>query len=66
MNMKLKSLEKKIDEFQSTFFSMKEDEPKRINIKNNEFFENESRNNMVKWLAFLCDTLYFIINKHFL
>lgn len=59
MNMKLKSLEKKIDEFQSTFFSMKEDEPKRINIKNNEFFENETRNNMVKWLAFLCDTLNF-------
>lgn len=57
--MKLNSLEKKIDEFQSTFFSMKEDEPERINPKNNEFFENETRNNMVKWLVFLCDTLNF-------
>lgn len=38
---------------------MKEDEPERINIKNNEFFENETRNNMVKWLVFLCDTLNF-------
>ena len=57
--MKLNSLEKKIDEFQSTFFSMKEDEPERINPKNNEFFENETRNNMVKWLLFLCDTLNF-------
>ena len=59
MNMKINSLEKKIDEFQSTFLSMKEDEPERINIKNNEFFENETRNNMVKWLVFLCDTLNF-------
>ena len=59
MNMKINSLEKKIDEFQSTFLSMKEDEPKRINIKNSEFFENETRNNMVKWLVFLCDTLNF-------
>ena len=59
MNMKINSLEKKIDKFQSTFLSMKEDEPERINIKNSEFFENETRNNMVKWLVFLCDKLNF-------
>ena len=65
MNMKIKSLEKKIDEFQSTFLSMKEDEPNRVNTKNNEFFENETRNNMVKWLVFLCDTLNFNIQTLF-
>ena len=63
--MKLNSLEKKIDEFQSTFFSMKEDEPERINPKNNEFFENETRNNMVKGLVFLCETLNFITQTLF-
>ena len=57
--------EKKINEFQSTFLSMKEDEPKKINIKSNEFFENETRNNMVKWLVFLCDTLNFNLQTLF-
>jgi hypothetical protein len=38
---------------------MKEDEPHKINIKSNELFENETRNNMVKWLSFLCNTLNF-------
>ncbi len=55
----LKISAKKIDEFQTTFLSMKEDEPNKINTKSNEFFENETRNNMVKWLVFLCDTLNF-------
>ena len=44
---------------------MKEDEPKKINIKSNEFFENEARNNMVKWLVFLCDTLNFNLQTLF-
>ena len=57
--------EKKIDEFQSTFLSMKEDEPKKINLKSNELFENETRNNMVKWLVFLCDTLKFNLQTLF-
>ena len=65
MSMKINSLEKKIDEFQSTFLSMKEDEPKRINIKNSEFFENETRNNMVKWLLFLCYKLNFNTQTQF-
>ena len=51
--------EKRINEFQSTFLSMKEDEPHKINIKSNELFENDARNNMIKWLVFLCDTLNF-------
>ena len=51
--------EKKINEFQSTFLSMREDEPNKINIKSNQLFSNETRNNMVKWLTFLCDTLNF-------
>ena len=51
--------EKRINEFQSSFLSMKEDEPSKICIKSNELFENETRNNMIKWLVFLCDTLNF-------
>lgn len=57
--------EKKINEFQSTFLSMKEVEPKKINLKSNELFENETRNNMVKWLVFLCDTLKFNLQTLF-
>ena len=38
---------------------MKEDEPEKINPESNELFENETRNNMVKWLSFLCETLNF-------
>ena len=57
--------ERKINEFQSTFLSMKEDEPKKINLKSNELFENETRNNMVKWLVFLCDTLKFNLQTLF-
>jgi hypothetical protein len=38
---------------------MKEDEPNKINLQSNELFENETRNNMVKWLLFLCNTLNF-------
>ena len=52
---------KKISEYKYTFISLKEDEPQRINIKSSELFENETRNNMVKWLSFLCDTLNFNI-----
>ena len=51
--------DEKLNEFRSTFTSLKEDEPSNINIKSNELFENETRNNMVKWLVFLCDTLNF-------
>ena len=51
--------EKRINEFQSSFLSMKEDEPNKICIKSNELFENETRNNMINWLVFLCDTLNF-------
>jgi len=49
----------KFSEIKSTFSSLKEDEPSYISIKSNELFENETRNNMVKWLVFLCDTLNF-------
>lgn len=61
MNMTLNKSEseKRINEFQSTFLSLKEDEPNKINIQSNELFQNETRNNMVKWLSFLCDTLNF-------
>ena len=52
---------KNINEYKSSFISLKEDEPEKINIKSNELFENETRNNMVKWLVFLCDTLHFNI-----
>ena len=59
MTLNKSEAEKRINEFQSTFLSMKEDEPHKINIKSNELFENETRNNMVKWLSFLCNTLNF-------
>jgi hypothetical protein len=52
-------IRKKLNELKSTFITMKEDEPKKIDIKKSELFENETRNNMVKWLSFLCDTLNF-------
>lgn len=65
MNMNFNKSEKKINEFQSTFLSMKEDEPSKINIKSNELFQNETRNNMVKWLQFLCDTLNFNLQTLF-
>ena len=51
--------DEKLSEFKSTFVSLKEDAPSNINIKSNELFENETRNNMVKWLVFLCNTLNF-------
>ena len=51
--------DEKLSEFKSTFVSLKEDEPSNINIKSKELFENETRNNMVKWLVFLCNTLNF-------
>ena len=51
--------DEKFSEIKSTFASLKEDEPSNINIKSNELFENETRNNMVKWLVFLCNTLNF-------
>ena len=57
--------ERKINEFQSSFLSMKENELKKINLKTNEFFENETRNNMVKWIVFLCDTLKFNLQTLF-
>ena len=52
-------IRKKLNELKSTFITMKEDEPQKIDIKKSELFENETRNNMVKWLSFLCDTLNF-------
>jgi hypothetical protein len=57
--MNFNKSEKKINEFQSTFLSMKEDEPCKININSCQLFQNETRNNMVKWLQFLCETLNF-------
>ena len=60
-NDNIKEIIQKLSELKSTFFSLKEDEPQKINIKSNELFENETRNNMVKWLVFLCDTLNFNI-----
>jgi len=63
--MNFNKSEKKINEFQSTFLSMKEDEPSKINIKSNELFQNETRNNMVRWLQFLCDTLNFNLQTLF-
>ena len=59
MNMSLNKSEKKINEFKSTFLSMKEDEPCKIKINSCQLFQNETRNNMVKWLQFLCETLNF-------
>ena len=50
---------KKLNELKCTFITMKEDEPEKIDTKSSELFENETRNNMVKWLSFLCDTLNF-------
>ena len=60
-NDNIKERIQRLSEFKSGFFSLKEDEPQKINIKSNELFENETRNNMVKWLVFLCDTLHFDI-----
>lgn len=65
MNMNFNKSEKKINEFQSTFLSMKEDEPCKINVNTSELFKNETRNNMVKWLQFLCDTLNFNLQTLF-
>ena len=50
---------KKLNELKCTFIKMKEDEPEKIDTKSSELFENETRNNMVKWLSFLCETLNF-------
>ena len=50
---------KKLNELKCTFITMKGDEPEKIDIKSSELFENETRNNMVKWLSFLCETLNF-------
>ena len=61
MKSNIKERIQKLSELKSGFFSLKEDEPQKINIKSNELFENETRNNMVKWLVFLCDTLNFNI-----
>ena len=59
MTLNKSESEKRINEFQFNFLSMKEDEPTKINKKSNELFENETRNNMVNWLCFLCETLNF-------
>ena len=50
---------KKLNELKCTFITMKGDESEKIDIKSSELFENETRNNMVKWLSFLCETLNF-------
>jgi len=52
-------IKKKLTEFKYNFITMKEDEPEKIDIKSSELFINETRNNMVKWLSFLCETLNF-------
>ena len=58
-NMNSTKSKKKFHELNYSFITMKEDEPEKINPESNELFENETRNNMVKWLSFLCDTLNF-------
>ena len=58
-NMNSTKSKKKFHEINYSFITMKEDEPEKINPESNELFENETRNNMVKWLSFLCDTLNF-------
>ena len=65
MNFNKLDSQKKLIEFQSTFLLLKENEPKKINIKSSELFENHTRNNMVTWLSFLCDTLNFNIQTLF-
>ena len=65
MNYNKLDSQKKLIEFQSTFLSLKENEPKKINIKSSELFENQTRNNMVTWLSFLCETLNFNIQTLF-
>ena len=57
--------QRKLIEFKSNFLTMKEDEPKKIDIKSSELFENQARNNMVIWLTFLCDTINFNIQTLF-
>ena len=58
-NMTSTKIKKKLSEFIYNYITIKEDEPEKIDIKSNELFENETRNNMVKWLSFLCETLNF-------
>ena len=58
-NMTSTKSKKKLHELKYSFITMKEDEPDKINPSSNELFENETRNNMVKWLSFLCETLNF-------
>ena len=65
MSFNKSEAEKKINEFQSTFLILKEDEPNKIDIKSNELFENDTRNNMVNWLLFLCKTLNFNLQTLF-
>ena len=65
MNFNKLDSQKKLIEFQSTFLLLKENEPKKINIKSSELFENHTRNNMVTCLSFLCDTLNFNIQTLF-
>ncbi len=65
MSFNKSEAEKKINEFKSTFLILKEDEPNKIDIKSNELFENDTRNNMVNWLLFLCKTLNFNLQTLF-
>ena len=58
-NMNSIKIKKKISEFRSIFITLKEDEPQKISTKSNDLFENDTRNNMVKWLVFLSETLNF-------
>ena len=58
-NMNSTKSKKKFHELNYSFITMKEDEPEKISPESNELFENETRNNMVKWLSFLCETLNF-------
>ena len=60
-NINSSKINNKLSELKSTFITLKEDEPQKINIKSNDLFQNETRNNMVKWLSFLCETLHFNI-----
>lgn len=49
----------KIIEFQKYFMNLSEDEPELNQTKQNPLFQNSIRENMTKWLKFLCEKLNF-------
>ena len=54
-----KNLIQKIFEYQNLFKSLKEDEPELLTIPETHIITFDTRNNMIKWLIFLCKTLNF-------